>query len=275
MTTTTTEQAERDALAAHVLGVERACAHCGRACRSTDVFVTADRLHGSGEHVWNVCADCGPAARQGQLTAVVVRDLLGLEPDDPALGQVGPVLSFHELAGRRPDRPSSEPWAHVDTSELAEQVTEIRNDRKRRECPDRAGCRWCGVSHTPPGTGWNQGRGGYSCGSCNRRRERDVPMKVGDTIRTFPFRDVVAAVLVGYDSGTHLTVPPNLGAELGVVFAHEAGVTRGSERPWAHLDIAAIRARNDELIALGSHHRPPSEWQRQRREGRQVGTVRW
>lgn len=257
MTTTETETDPRAALAERVRGVERTCAYCGtrRPCKA--VKVTADRLRGSGEHVWGVCDDCGPSVRVGNLAAVVVRDLLGLDPDDDALEHVGPVEFFHDRDAADPARPNATPWAHMNADDLAADVARWRRDEERRS---GGPCAFCGMGTTPPGTAWN----GNTCGGCRSEfGGLPVPNSGGN-------RDHAASVLIGLRHGGTTIRPLNLGAELGLVWWSESGQKRANRTPFGHLDIAAMRAVADELQRRTNYFSRPAWWSPD-----SVGTVEW
>lgn len=253
---TITEAEQRQALRDRTIGITAACAFCGALATSTDIRITPDRLRGAGEHVWVVCDECGPSAANGNLSAVVARDLLGLDPDDPVLRTVT-VESFDDLSSSHPDRPNPAAWAHVDVDDLAEQVAQARVDVERRK---GGPCGFCGVALTAPGTSWK----GNTCGSClDRFGGVPLPMSGGN-------RDRAAAIIIGLEGHGRIMQPHGLGAQLGVVWWSETDRKVPNRTPFAHLDIAGMRTEAKRLVVESRYFVPPKWWHPDN-----LGTVTW
>ena len=253
------EAAEREAIAERVRGVSAACARCGVQCSTPTqhVVIVPDRVRGDGQLVFGQCDQCWSVT--GNRDRAALAAVLRCDVKDRALDGVV-VDDFTEMRSAHPDRPNWKPWDHLDTEALATDIERNRSALAQRACPAKQGCRYCGVSHTPPGTGWRRDcntSNEHVCGSCF---ERSYP---------FDLRDTAAAVLVGFSKPYEIAVPGNLGAQLGIVFAHEAGVTKGADRPWAHVDVAAVRARNALLVAMSAYSVPG--WSKPEK----VGQVVW
>jgi hypothetical protein len=260
------EVAERRALADDVIGIEAACSRCGVASRTPSrwLVIVHDRVRGTGELVYGQCETCRNVSGDRDREALAA--LLRCDPDDRALEGVT-VDDYSEMGSAHPNRPNRARWQHLDAERLAKEIDRNRTNLARLACPARQGCKYCGVSHTPPGTSWrregNARKGDQLvCGSCVARSG------------TFNLRDVAGAVLVGFSLPYQVSVPRNIGAQLGVVFAYEAGVKKGSRTPWAHLDLAAIRSKNRWLVGQRAYA-APSWWLKRRDEGRLIGTVTW
>lgn len=246
--------ADREAVRGRVLGVDRCCAHCGTIRLSQDTKITPDRVRGSGEHVWGVCGECGPAARVGNLSAVVVCDLLGLDPDDPVVPHAV-VESFYDADVRSPDRPNTSPWQHIDTDALASWVARWRQDIERRT---GGPCSWCGMGVTPPGTVWQTfGKAGGTEATCGACHDRFGGIPLG---RSGHNRDRAAAVVVGLERGSQLKIPLNLGAQLGFVWWHETGRKKPNNTPFGHLDATAMRTEAKRLADDNNYFTPPARW---------------
>ena len=234
---------ERDALAAEVRaltdevhGVERVCAHCGIECRTHRVSIRPDRVTGDSDIVFGVCSECGPAHDSGNLSASVVRDLLGLDPADPLLELLARQVTDFADRGR-PMRPNSTPWEHVNATALADRAAAERQSLARR-----AGgpCSLCGVGLTPVGTHWMESGGGRNattfCGSC--QSEFDGRPRLDESEN----RDHVAAILCGLRRRGVTRRPSDLGKHLGVIWWSESGRKQANAAPFDHLDLAAMRA---------------------------------
>jgi hypothetical protein len=258
---TMTDLDARQALRETVHGVERTCAYCGtrQLCRS--VKITPDRLRGTGEHVWGVCGECELSARLGNLSSVVVRDLLGLDPDDEVLRHVT-VDYFCDRDASSPQRPNSTPWQHIDTDELARVVARWRADNERR----RGGpCAFCGTDTTPPGTSWRDTmRGVSTCGAC-QAEFGGLPTSNSGVNRTH-----AASVLVGLRRHGATVRPLNLGSALGLTWWSESGRKEANRTPFGHLDIAAMRAEADRLQRDHNYFERPAWWKPD-----EVGVVDW
>jgi hypothetical protein len=196
----------------------------------------------------------------------VMLRLLGLEHSQPlrALGNpeafAGIPVWHYEHRGAPPVWTEADRFAHVDRDRLRQQWDVVA--RPRREVPPEViaehsqPCPRCGAA------AWCYGEVGhagvdYVCRHCGHVRGEPLPPGLPDTARR-PWRteaDVAAARLLGvplaapiYD---HQHDPVlGLAARAGFTWAAEARGDRhrrATSEPWAHLDVAKMRRRLDQV----------------------------
>ena len=101
-------------------------------------------------------------------------------------------------------------------------------------------CAMCGLASSPRGRGPHRRRAlGLICGRCSEWTHDSSADP----------RDIAAAVLTGISTHTRRTNRTGLGERVGVVYYCETEHTGGNRTPWAHLDIAAMRDRVQQLAA--------------------------
>lgn len=212
-------------------GRQLVCGDCGadRRCHIDSVFVAPD-LNGT-DRLFGQCDDCRAHSLEMSLDRHAVALVLGLDnPDISALDGIR-VERFHDRSWATPREPNPSPWSHLDKQALARQVERTQTDLQARQ---GGPCAYCGITVTPPSTGWSSSDGRPRCGSCTRwLAGRDARLQ----------RSIAASVLLGRSTATSIELHPFLGSAAGLIWFSESGRTEGATYPWAHINLAALRER--------------------------------
>lgn len=247
--------AARETLRESVHGRQMTCSECGAhgPCDVDSAHVETAGASGR-DHLYGRCPACVAAERVGRVDRHAIAQVLDVDPDAIALDGLNAERFAHQHSSS-PTSPNATPWDHLDREHLAKIVAARRHAFEAR----RGGpCEFCGVVVTPPGTAWSMTNGTQPyCGSC---ASWFAGFNLGGR------RDLAAAALCGIATAGRRIAPRGLGAETGLVWWSESGRREGNPAPFAHVDLARLRAKAAALARegyiddVGSRADKPVQW---------------